>query len=257
MNTNSLIIPNWSAPAHVTAFTTTTAGGVSGGNFSQFNLGLHVNDNPVHVMRNRMILQNNVGVGRQLCWLHQTHSDIVINTSNYLPNITVEGDAAFSDTSKNACVVMTADCLPVLLCNSTGTKVAALHCGWKGLHHNIIKKTIQLHFQGEHVISWLGPAIGKASYEVDEGLYQKFIRLNNAYESAFFANKVGHYLCDLYEIARIQLMQSGVSESDVYGAEYDTFTDDRFYSYRRNHRTGRMASVIYFDKAPIPDCQKY
>lgn len=240
-----LIEPDWDVPSHVNAFTTTVSGGVSHGYCAALNVGLHVGDNPTDVAENRRRLQQLVGQGVQLCWLNQTHSDIVIDLVDY--HGVVEADAAVSSQPSQACVVMTADCLPVLLCNAAGTKVAALHCGWKGLYHNLIAKTLSHHFADESVVAWLGPSIGQVSYEVDETLYQRFVSLSPDYYQAFLANRAGHYLFDLTAIARCQLRAFGIAETCIFGGDYDTFTDARCFSYRRSPKTGRMASVIYFD----------
>ncbi|PID64370.1 MAG: hypothetical protein CR977_03945 [Gammaproteobacteria bacterium] len=211
MSALPLITPNWPAPGHISAFTTTTAGGVSSGDCSSFNLGTHVGDNPAHVAANRARLQQHVGEAVQLCWLHQTHSDIIENLNHY-QGIT-EADAAVTSQANCACIVMTADCLPVLLCDVLGETVAALHCGWKGLYHDLIGKTLAQYFQGKPVMAWLGPAIAPSSYEVDEALYQRFITNNPVYKSAFAANRPGHYLLDLYAIAGQQLTAAGVAET--------------------------------------------
>ncbi len=243
MLSDNLIIPDWSAPSTVKAFTTTRAGGVSTGDFASFNLGLHVGDEQTQVLHNRELLQQYVGADKQLCWLEQTHSDIIVSASDY--RCVVEADACVSECVDKACVVMTADCLPVLLCNQAGTKIAALHCGWKGLFHNLIGTTIRQYYSGESVIAWLGPAIGGQSYEVDDKLYNTFLQRDADYASAFVEKGRGHYLFDLYDLARRQLQNSGVEAECVYGGDFDTLTDTRFYSYRQNPRTGRMASVIY------------
>ncbi len=243
MKLGTVILPNWTAPAQVKAFTTTVAGGVSEGDCAGFNLGEHVGDNPLHVAKNRDILQQSVGEEVQLCWLNQTHSDIIVDLQNYRE--LVEADASVTQEKNKACLVMTADCLPVLLCNQSGTMVAALHCGWKGLYQNLIAKTIKKYFPDDNVIAWLGPSIGQQSYEVDEGLYQRFLARDENYQTAFFANRAGHYLFDLTEIARQQLLSSGVAVDNVFGGKFDTFSDTRFFSYRRSAKTGRIASVIY------------
>lgn len=235
--------PQWSAPANVVALTTTTQGGVSKGDYATLNLGAHVGDNPQHVNENRQRLQQHIGIGVQLCWLEQTHSDIIINVDSYTD--VTEGDAATTAQRHKACVVMTADCLPVLLCNHAGTRVAALHCGWKGLLHNLIGKTISAYFSGENVIAWLGPAIASASYEVDERLYQRFVATNASYANAFTANRSGHYLFDLYDIARWQLQAAHLAPQHIFGGNFDTFTDAQCFSHRRSSNSGRMASVIY------------
>lgn len=237
-----VVRPNWSAPKSVVAFTTTTAGGVSECSYASLNLGDHVGDNPEHVAENRKRLQQFAG-GVKLCWLQQTHSDIVVNADEYVD--VVEGDASVTTQSQRACVIMTADCLPVLLCNQLGTRVAAIHCGWKGLYQDLIRQTIETYFSNDRVIAWLGPAIAQQSYEVDEGLYQRFVAANPEYGAAFNANRSGHYLMNLYTIAKQQLLSVGVVPSQIFGGEFDTFTDLRYFSHRRNAKSGRIASIIY------------
>ncbi len=239
-----VIHPDWDAPTSVVAFTTTTAGGISQGDCTSFNLGAHVGDHPEHVAENRRRLQSAVGENVQLCWLQQTHSDIIIHTNNYTG--VVEGDAAVSTQRHRACVIMTADCLPVLLCNREGNRVAALHCGWRGLAHNLIGKTLTRHFPNDNVIAWLGPAIGQPSYEVDTALYQRFVAIDSAFSSAFLANRPQHYLMNLYAVARLQLRQSGVAHNAIFGGDFDTFSDARCFSHRRSAASGRMASVIFW-----------
>lgn len=244
MKTLSVIRPDWNVPANITAFTTTIDGGVSVGNCAGLNLGKHVGDNPLHVIENRSRLQQYVGTDVKLCWLQQTHSDIIVDLANY--HGVMEGDAAVSEQANTACVVMTADCLPVLLCNQAGTKVAALHCGWKGLYQDLIGKTLREYFADEVVTAWLGPAIGQASYEVDTGLHQRFIELDSCYQSAFSANREGHYLFDLTRIARQQLRANNLVDENIFGGHFDTFTDPRYYSYRQNPKTGRIATLIFW-----------
>lgn len=238
------ITPDWDVPSCVKAFTTTVYGGSSLGNYASFNLGEHVGDDPDAVAENRTKLQSHVGERVRLCWLQQTHSDIVADLSQY--QSVIEADAAITTEKHKACIVMTADCLPILLCNADGSKVAALHCGWKGLYQHLIAKTFSQYFVDETVTAWLGPAIGENSYEVDAQLYQRFINKNPSYSSAFVANRPGHYLLDLYTVARLQLTACGVSGVAIFGGNFDTLSDSRFFSYRRQNVTGRMATVIYF-----------
>lgn len=235
------IIPDWPAPKNITAFTTNVNGGVSVGDFAGNNMGKVAGENPNHVAANRAQLQQEFGSNKNILWLSQVHGDNIAVADNYQAGI--EADASISTSTNAVCAIMTADCLPVLICNQQGNQVAALHCGWKGLYLNLIGKTLT-HFKDD-VLVWLGPAISQVNYEVDDAFYQRFIKLDKAYQSAFIANRSGHYLCDLYQIARIQLQQQGVNA--IYGGEYCTFADKRFYSYRRNPNTGRQVSVIGFN----------
>lgn len=242
MTTLPLIYPDWTVPANIKAFTTTT-GGCSKGHFAGFNVAKHVGDSLPHVIQNRARLQADVGDKVKLCWLKQTHSDIIVDLVNYHADI--EADAAVTELNNTACLVMTADCLPVLLCNQSGTKVAALHCGWRGLYQQLIAKTLQAHFANDKVIAWLGPAIGAASYEVDKRLYQQFVDLDSNYQSAFDNHREGHYWFDLYALARMQLHHHGVEKARCFGGGFDTFSDSRFFSYRQNPHCGRMVTAIY------------
>ncbi|PID66901.1 MAG: multi-copper polyphenol oxidoreductase [Gammaproteobacteria bacterium] len=243
MQSLPIITPDWPVPSHVKALTTTVSGGVSGGDYAGLNLGGHVGDDVACVRENRRRLQAYVGKDVRLCWLKQTHSDIIVDLARY--HGVVEGDAAVTNKQNTACLVMTADCLPVLLCNQNGTKVAALHCGWKGLYQHLINKVLHRYFADDVVTAWLGPSIGQASYEVDEALYRRFIKRNPAYRSAFMANRAGHYLFALTVIARQQLQDNGVMREKIFGGDFDTLTDLRCYSYRRHPQTGRMATLIY------------
>jgi len=234
---------DWPAPDAVVAFTTTRQGGLSVSPYESLNVGDHVGDIFKNVVANRQCLQRYVGRHVRLLWLKQVHGANVVNCEYALS--VPEADASVAGCRGYACVVMTADCIPVLLCNHIATKVAALHCGWPGLYQGLIKKTLAKYFANDRVMAWLGPAIGQYSYEVDARLYDKFGDLDSSYQRAFINHRRGHYLLDLYAIARQQLVQAGLVSSDVYGGGFDTFTDTRFYSYRRRQTTGRMASVIY------------
>lgn len=239
-----LISADWSAPANVRAFVTTVSGGVSQGSYAALNLGQHVGDNPADVRENRKHLQQSLGNAVKLRWLRQTHSDIIADDDNYICDM--EADAAVTELHNQACVVMTADCLPVLLCHQQAKRVAALHCGWRGLHKNLIAKVLDNYFAGEQqqVLAWLGPAIGATSYEVDEQLFQRFKKIDPAYGKAFRANRPGHYHFDLGEIAKQQLRQAGILPTAISGGDWDTYSDEQFFSYRRNANCGRMATVI-------------
>lgn len=235
------IIPNWPAPKNITAFTTTVNGGISEGNFASNNVGMHVEDNPNHVIHNRQQLQNELGTNKTIMWLNQVHGEQITFDNNYQENI--DADASISRVSNAVCAIMTADCLPILICNQAGNQVAALHCGWKGLYQQLISQTLA-HFDDD-VVVWLGPAISQAHYEIDTAFYQRFIQLDKTYSAAFIATRPNHYLCDLYELAKIELHKNNITA--IFGGEYCTFSDSRFYSYRQNPITGRQVSIITFD----------
>jgi YfiH family protein len=238
------IKPDWPAPANIKAFTTTREGGVSQAPYGSLNLAAHVGDNPRHVAENREILRSTAQLPEPPRWLNQTHSTIAVATEQWEPGI--EADAIFSTQANQLCTVMTADCLPVLLCNQAGDKVAAIHAGWRGLLNGIIENTVQaLNAPGETILGWLGPAIGPKQFEVGREVYQAFVDYRDEAQHAFIQTDANHYLADIYQLARQRLNEVGVEQ--IFGGDLCTYSDaERFYSYRREENTGRMASVIWF-----------
>jgi YfiH family protein len=245
MNTEFLI-PQWPAPSHVKALSTTRRDGYSKGWYSGLNLGLHVQDDPELVGRNRSLLQQQVGVDLSAAWLNQTHSIRV-------KELPCEGDAeaadgAWTQTPRVPCVVLTADCLPVLLTNRMGTQVAAVHAGWRGLCDGILEQAVAKFADPDDVLVWLGPAIGPRAFEVGEDVRQAFISHQTESQVAFEPHPVtaNKWLADIYQLARLRLAQHGVTA--IYGGEHCTFSDsERFYSYRRDGVTGRQATVIWLE----------
>jgi len=239
---NDFIQPDWPAPENIKAYTTTRNTGVSEASYASFNLATHVNDNPQHVLKNRAILKQSLNLPAEPVWLEQVHGVCVLDTDNYSSN---QADAAFSTHIKQVCVVMTADCLPVLICNRQGTKVAAAHAGWRGLQAGIIERTIDaLQEDPASCLLWLGPAIGAQAFEVGDEVREAFVNEMPTTAEAFVANRPGHWLADIYQLARIRLQKKGVNE--IYGGGLCTYTDSsRFYSYRRDNHSGRMASLIW------------
>lgn len=242
------ITPNWPAPEHVKAFSTTRSGGVSSGPYQGLNLGLHVADDSSDVLQNRALLQQAVGLNQPLAWLNQVHSDVCIEITAPLNN-TPDVDGSWTRANGLGCVVMTADCLPVLLTDKQGSFVAAVHAGWRGLCSGIIENTIkQVGAAPQQVLVWLGPAISQAAFQVGEEVKQAFETKNAQASQAFLPDsEKGKWRADLYALARMQLANIGVKH--VYGGEHCTFNEaERFYSYRRQSQTGRMASVIFLQK---------
>lgn len=240
-----LIRPEWSAPATVAAVCTTRIGGVSSGVFEGFNLGDHVGDEPAAVAANRRALIDACpGLGA-ISWLQQVHGTVVVEAES---GLTPAADAQYSREPGLGCAVMTADCLPVLLCDRDGTQVAAAHAGWRGLCAGVIEKTVATFAAPAAVMAWLGPAIGAAQFEVGPEVHAAFLedaRDKNAAAACFRPSaRAGHYLADIYALASLRLRACGVTA--IYGGGLDTVTDSaRFYSYRRDGVTGRMASLIY------------
>ncbi|MFJ4145429.1 peptidoglycan editing factor PgeF [Pseudomonas sp. NPDC089734] len=238
------LIPDWPAPAQVKSCITTRSGGVSQAPFDRFNLGDHVGDSPDAVASNRQFLSSRLGV--QPAWLSQVHGIVVAHAD---PSLTVEADASWTDTPGVACTIMTADCLPALFCNRDGTRVAAAHAGWRGLAAGVLEETARsLKVAPDEVMVWLGPAIGQPSFEVGPEVRETFIATHPQTVEAFIPSvNAGRFMADIYALARLRLAAYGVSS--VYGGGLDTFTDSRFFSYRRRSSTGRFASLIWIDQA--------
>lgn len=245
------IIPDWPAPANVRAFQTTRDGGVSLGAYASLNLGDHVGDDPVVVARNRALLR--ATLPGDPVWLKQVHGNIVADADRTVG--VPEADAALARQPGKVCAVMTADCLPLLLCDEAGTVVAAAHAGWRGLAGGVTEATVQaMNVAPERLLVWLGPAIGPQAFEVGEEVRQVFMAHDPEAAKAFVPSpglstqdsvfSTPKWLADIYLLARQRLALLGVKR--VYGGGLCTFTDaERFYSYRRDRATGRMASLIW------------
>ncbi len=242
--TSDWLTPEWPAPACVRACVTTRAGGASLAPFDRFNLGDHVQDDPVAVAGNRLHLTSHLNV--QPAWLRQVHGVVVAHAD---PARVDEADASWSDTPGVACTIMTADCLPALFCNRAGTRVAAAHAGWRGLAAGVLEATADsLQSAPDDVLVWLGPAIGQPSFEVGDEVREAFLSTHPETAAAFVPSvNAGRCMADLYALARLRLAAHGIQA--VYGGGFDTFTDERFFSYRRAARTGRFASLIWISPA--------
>lgn len=235
------ICPDWPAPRNVRAAVTTRGGGASKGPWSAFNLGLHCGDNPSHVAKNRAALD--AALPSPVRWLHQVHGTTVVTASGLITAET-EGDAMVAFTPGQVCAVLTADCLPVLFCNRRGDRVGIAHAGWRGLAGGVLEAVIDAMETGpEELMAWLGPAIGPGAYEVGTEVVDAF---REEFPAGFTKNG-NRFLLDLYELARLKLSAAGISS--VHGGGFCTMTDStRFYSFRRDGVTGRMASLVWFEK---------
>ncbi|MDX3773295.1 peptidoglycan editing factor PgeF [Chromatiaceae bacterium AAb-1] len=241
---SDLIIPDWPAPDNVKAVSSTRQGGYSLPPYQSLNLGNHVGDDPSLVLQNRRSLQRRARMPAVPYWLNQTHSATVLTLPSSLSE--PDADATFSNKRQQICTVMTADCLPVLFCNREGTAVAAAHAGWRGLCNGILENTVRHFSKPAEVIAWLGPAISVAAFEVGTEVRQAFISHQLQAEQAFVAQSEHKWRADLYLLARQRLASVGVTA--VYGGDYCTFTQQqRFFSYRRDGLTGRMASCIWLE----------
>lgn len=239
------IVPDWPVPANVKAVSTTRLGGASQQPYQGLNLGLHVGDKTEHVQRNRTQLQQELRLVDSPAWLNQIHSNRVLELNASL-TVVPDADGSYTQASGIACTVMTADCLPLLLCDTAGTQVAAVHAGWRGLADGIIEVALEkFTVPADQILVWLGPAIGPDAFEVGSEVREQFIAEQLQAEQAFkpYGEK---WLADLYLLARQRLQRFGVT--NIYGGEYCTFGDpDRFYSYRREGVTGRQASLIWIE----------
>lgn len=236
------VVPDWPAPASVRAMATTRRGGVSEGVFSSLNLACHVGDSRDRVQRNRERLVREAGLPGDPVWLEQVHSADVVDVGKAAPDR--PADAAVCNRVGRVCVVMTADCLPILLCRKDGGQVAAVHAGWRGLLSGIVDRTMaRLDQSGSQWLAWLGPAISPACYQVDDELRTRFVSRDAGHASCFSDDGPGHWRADLYAIATRMLERHGVV---VYGGNFCTYTDvRRFFSYRRDGECGRQASLIW------------
>lgn len=236
------IIPDWPAPSNVKAIQTTRNGGFSTSPYFSLNLGAHVQDDALAVAKNRQLLSQYLP--SEPVWLNQVHGIEVLDAATSL--CAQDADASFSKNKHVVCVTMTADCLPVLLCNKQGTAVAAIHAGWRSLCDGVIEATIKsLGLQSEDLMAWLGPAIGPKAFEVGSEVRAAFVAQDVEAEQAF--SPVGDkWLGDLYLIARQRLSKQGVTQ--VYGGGECTFSNpSQYFSFRRDGVTGRMATMIWFE----------
>lgn len=249
------IIPDWPAPGHVKALLTTRQGGISSngnGMYASLNLAMHVNDRPANVEQNRALLQKYLP--NEPKWLQQVHgaTPVWIERAT-LPPI---GDAALSQRLETVCAILFADCLPIFLCDTAGTAVGVVHAGWRGLLAGIIEQSVaDMRVANNQLMAWLGPAIGPVYFEVGDEVKAAFVDHDCIAAQAFTArnNQTSSaekkWLANIFLLARQRLARSGVSE--IYGGGTCTYSDpQRFFSYRRDGETGRMAALIWLDEPP-------
>lgn len=238
-----VIIPQWPLPQGVAACSSTRIGGVSLAPYDSLNLGAHCGDDPDQVAENRRLFYAAAALPEQPTWLEQVHGTAVLKLQDR-PYLSKRADASYTHARGKVCAVMTADCLPVLFCNTAGSEVAAAHAGWRGLCAGVLEETVAC-FQDvpSNIIAWLGPAIGPAAFEVGPEVREAFMAQDKKAASAFRASGEKYY-ADIYQLARQRLENIGVTQ--VYGGERCTWTEsDDFFSYRREGVTGRMASFIW------------
>jgi polyphenol oxidase len=248
MKNSDLIIPDWPAPANVKALQTTRNNGISAAPYNSLNLGSHVGDNPIHVAQNRQALSQ--FLPSEPVWLNQVHGIKVVDAAE--TDCVPDADASYTSRKNVVCVTMTADCLPILLCDQAGTAVASIHAGWRSLCDGVIEETVaKLPAKPANLMAWLGPAIGSNSFEVGFEVRAQFMTKDAKAELAF--KKYGEkYLCNIYQVATQRLNNLGITQ--VYGGgihqDFCTFTQkDQFFSFRRDGVTGRMATLIWLDSS--------
>lgn len=241
------IVPDWPAPATIRACTTVrhphSAGALSAPPFDGLNLGDHVGDDPEQVRQNREWLQSALNLPSEPVWLKQVHGNHTVNIAHTGQGAEADAAVAFA---QGACLVMTADCLPVLLCDQKGRGIAAVHAGWRGLASGVLENAVAaLGCRHQEVMAWLGPAIGPQAFEVGDDVVEAFVSQQSAAEECFTQTDDTHWLADIYALARLRLHALGITA--IYGGEYCTYSQpELFYSYRRDGQTGRMASLIWF-----------
>jgi len=236
------IVPDWPAAKRVRALVTTRAGGTSAGPFATLNLSLRVGDDPARVARNRAALR--ACLPGEPAWIRQVHGTTVVDPERATPE--TEADAAVTRRAGAVCAVMTADCLPVFLSDGAGSVVGVAHAGWRGLAAGVIESTVRaMEESPEDLIAYIGPGIGPARYEVGGDVRGAFVRDDHGAAGSFAARGDGKYLADLYALARRRLAATGVDR--VYGGGFCTAGEERFFSFRRDRTTGRMASLIWLD----------
>ncbi len=239
------IVPDWPAPPGVGSLITTRNGGVSVGAHRSFNLGLRADDDPVAVAANRAILRAHLP--QEPVWLKQVHGARVVRADQVTGE--PEADAAYTRQAATVCTVMVADCLPVLLCDTNASVVGAAHAGWRGLSRGVLENTIAaMNVPAHELLAFLGPAIGPDAFEVGADVRDAFIAADAAAAAAFSPLSERKWLADLFLLARQRLARHGVNR--IYGGGLCTFRDAvRFYSYRRDKTTGRMAAMIWLAPA--------
>ena len=246
-----IITPDWPAPANLRALCTTRSGGISLPPWQSLNLGSHVNDNPEHVSQNRKHLARYTGLQTDhIGWLNQVHGTSVVELTEAGAGNCPDADASYTRQPGIACAILTADCLPVVLADRNGTIIGAAHAGWRSLCGGVLENLITaMDATPAQLTAWFGPAIGPENFEVGPEVREAFIAHFPGSASAFTSRgaRPGHYMADIYQLARMRLINAGVAA--IHGGGLCTVTDaERFYSFRRDGQTGRMATLVWLEK---------
>ena len=244
MKTLPNLIANWPAPPNISALTTTRTNGASLAPFDKNNLGLHVGDNQAHVELNRSNLTHSLSLPNTPAWLEQTHSNHCVVVEDD-PNRSA--DAAITRSTHHALAILTADCLPIVLCNQAGTEIAAIHAGWRGLLNGVIENTLnKMHSPAETLLAWIGPAISHRYYQTGEDVRRGYVERYPFAASGFYTNGSNLH-ADLPKLAELILASAGITAT--YQSNACTFEqENQFYSYRKQSQTGRIATLIWFNQ---------
>lgn len=235
---------DWPVPKHVRAGTSVRIGGHSKSPYNELNLANHVGDDSANVKKNRETLSHHLELPSEPIWLNQTHSSDIISIDTIPENN--DADGSFTRKQNNVCAIMTADCVPILFCNKDGTKIAAIHAGWRGICGGIIENAIKEFSESETILTWIGPCISSEHYEVGKDVYDGCLNHSNLLKNAFKQTSTNHWHADLAKIVRILLENAGVGA--IYECKLCTYKmDDLFFSYRRDGNTGRTASMIWIE----------
>lgn len=239
------LVPDWPAPARVRAFVTTRDGGVSTGEYASLNLGSRSGDDAANVARNRLIVRGQLPAMPR--WMAQVHGAEVADLDGLAENDVVTADAATTGTPGRVGVVLTADCMPLFLCDEQGRRVGVAHAGWRGMAAGVIENTVRsLGADPAKLMAWMGPTIGPTAFEVGPEVREAFVTTDPRALDAFVQGKPGKYLADLYALARLRLQHAGVA--NVFGGGFCTYREaDRFFSYRRQQKSGRMGAFIWME----------
>ena len=245
-NSGALLEVDWPLPRGVRAAFTTRVGGVSRAPWDSFNLGAHVGDDPSHVALNRARLRELLELRNEPAWLEQVHGANVANADlPFADGPPLRADAAVASHRDTACVVMVADCLPVLFASRDGERVGAAHAGWRGLAAGVLENTVAaMGVPARELTAWLGPSILQPNFEVGADVHDAFVRFDAGAADYFSRNPRGRWQADLVGLARRRLKRLDVRA--ISGGNWCTFADpSRFFSHRRDGKGGRMAALIW------------
>lgn len=235
---------DWPSPEHVRAGTSIRPGGHSTIPYDTLNLAQHVGDNPIDVKKNRDTLINYLELQSDPIWLNQTHSSNIISIDT--PPENREADGSFTTKQNKVCSILTADCVPILFCNKDETKIAAIHAGWKGICSGIIEKATKVFSEPETILVWIGPSISNEHYKIGKDVYESCLNHSTSLKSSFNQVNIDHWYCNLTKIVKNILKKSGIGA--IYECNLCTYKmNELFFSYRRQDKTGRTASMIWME----------